>query len=262
MQALASLPGWNLLEPFLMVMELEDARILIQELGKVSMWKKTASAAKVLYPVALLAGVWAMISFFEACVLPMMADFLEGDMLPVLMKGLRLAFTLILAVLAAGAVVLSAGMDGSCTAAVFLKPESVRQGHSLYLACCLKALLEREVSTEALFSVLEAMPGTKVFRCQVQALKQGVMQGNGWSRALAAVPWIDRLLVQHMETGLQTGDPCGLLEVYIRQSQQIRKVRMDRLVKTLTLGAYLSVGILAVLVYQVLLAPMNMLSSI
>lgn len=93
-------------------------------------------------------------------------------------------------------------------------------------------------------------------------MKQSIRQGTGWQAAVAAVPWVDPLLVQHMETGLETGDVCGLLEVYIRQREKNRHMQMESLCRYLTMTAYGSVGFLAVLVYQVLLAPMNMLSAV
>lgn len=253
---------WKLLKPLLKVMDLQQSVMTIRELAKTRSWKEKPVLGRLLYPVAILAGVYGMILFFDAMVLPMMLDFLEQDGLPALMRTVRVLYGLLLLTLLASGVWLYLGLEGQHAREIFLQPAYVRSSHSLYLASCLSALLRTQASTAMVFEVLEAMEGSRVFQTQIRRMKQSIRQGTGWQAAVAAVPWVDPLLVQHMETGLETGDVCGLLEVYIRQREKNRHMQMESLCRYLTMTAYGSVGFLAVLVYQVLLAPMNRLSAV
>lgn len=258
---LGSLPGWNMLGAFLEVMDLQTATEAIYTLGDIRGFNDRKTVMQIVYPFTILAGVFAMLIFFDGSVLPMMSDFLEGDLLPLWMKTVRTGYFMLLCLLTAAGLVLWTGMQGQMLHSAFLESAFVRQRHSLYLAACIRSLLEQELSTAALLTALEKLPGPKVFVQQVKAMKSTALQGGSWVQILASVPWIDPDLVRHAETGVETGKVCSLLKIYENRTKRLQTEKVRQVVRTLTGISYGSVGVLAVIVYQVLLAPMNMLSA-
>jgi len=59
----------------------------------------------------------------------------------------------------------------------------------------------------------------------------------------------------------ETGKGLSLLKIYENRTKRLQTEKVRQVVRTLTGISYGSVGVLAVIVYQVLLAPMNMLST-
>lgn len=258
---LASLPGWNMLGAFLEVMDLQTAANTIYTLADIRGFNDRKPILQIMYPYAILAGVFAMFMFFDESVLPMMSDFLEGDLLPLWMKTVKTVFLLLLVLLTAAGLVLWTGIQGQMLHSACLGSAFIRQRHSLYLAVCIRSLLEQELSTAALLTALEKLPGPKVFVQQVKAMKRTALQGGSWVQILGSAPWIDPVLVKHVETGLETGKVCSLLKIYENRTKRLQTEKVRQVVRTLTGISYGSVGVLAVIVYQVLLAPMNMLNA-
>lgn len=250
-----------MLGAFLEVMDLQTATEAIYTLGDIRGFNDRKTVMQIVYPFTILAGVFAMLIFFDGSVLPMMSDFLEGDLLPLWMKTVRTGYFMLLCLLTAAGLVLWTGMQGQMLHSAFLESAFVRQRHSLYLAACIRSLLEQELSTAALLTALEKLPGPKVFVQQVKAMKSTALQGGSWVQILASVPWIDPDLVRHAETGVETGKVCSLLKIYENRTKRLQTEKVRQVVRTLTGISYGSVGVLAVIVYQVLLAPMNMLSA-
>jgi len=156
----------------------------------------------------LTMGLWLTVVSFVYLKTPFIAELFGGwavDGAGNVLNGVPNAqhltgYFVLLSLLTAAGLVLWTGMQGQMLHSAFLESAFVRQRHSLYLAACIRSLLEQELSTAALLTALEKLPGPKVFVQQVKAMKSTALQGGSWVQILASVPWIDPDLVRHAET--------------------------------------------------------------
>lgn len=256
-QALASRPGWSLLAGLGTRMPLEQACTLILSMGKGKSLVKGQSVAAMAYPVFILGAVWFLLGFFCESVMPSMAEFLQGDALPVVMGLFRGILGIFLLLGIAWAAIIWLGLSGRLMVPVSF----VRKNHTLSLLALVRSCLEVRMSSMDMVDLLAGLDLNAVLHGMVLSLRGDLLAGHDIYEALCHCPGLDRSCLDYARLGLEGLGLSKMLKMYEKKTTAQMQRQLKSLSMKLQTASYLAVGFCAVLVYQVLLAPMNILSS-
>ena len=255
--ALSVIPGWSLLEGLCEKMDLDQAVDVIDEMGRAGRKLTNKSAASMIYPTFILLAVFGLLVFFRRYVLPSMGEFLEGDTLTVTMVLLELVLGIFLVALLLYGVMLWLGMKGK----INTRHHFVVRYRTLQFTGLVAGCVRARLPALEMMELLCRLDTDCLMKSLLERLRLSLMAGNELSQAVMREAAIDPDIAPYFSLGLAQGELSKMLEVYQKRTLSRLEQSLKKRLRQLSLASYVSVGVLAVHVYQVLLAPMNILNS-
>ena len=234
--------------------------------------EKEAIQRKLFYPCAMLVAVIAGIFLFtEFCFPPLlsMVKSFHGDteqyvLIQKVLKNACMILAIILAVLAA--MVLS-----------FLPEARQKQGYQLLQKLLPDSLLvqyvsmdfirffhqclSRNIPTRRSLHLLETISHKPVIRFLAEEIEKGLLEGNPLEQAVD-LPCLDPALARFMKLAVYSGNAEEMLKGYLEMSEEKGRLRIARITRTIQAASYACIGIVLILIYQILMMPLQILTQI
>ena len=200
-----------------------------------------------LYPVLLVSGVFLGVWLFSLFILPRMIALLEafaadsGGFADTA-RFFSAAFPVF--AMAALAILITAGV--ACSRS------HIRKTY---------AFLAAGVSTRDALGMLKEMPERPLTQMIAAELDRRLLNGSGFAGALST-PLVETRLTKCLRIAMHASNASAMLEGYLQMSEAISEARIRRFTRHAQLLSYFIIGLVLILVYQILMAPMSILQSI
>lgn len=234
--------------------------------------EKEAIQRKLFYPCAMLVAVIAGIFLFtEFCFPPLlsMVKSFHGDteqyvLIQKVLKNACMILAIILAVLAA--MVLSflpeARQKQGFQLLQKLLPDSLLvQYVSMDFIRFFHQCLSRNIPTRRSLHLLETISHKPVIRFLAEEIEKGLLEGNPLEQAVD-LPCLDPALARFMKLAVYSGNAEEMLKGYLEMSEEKGRLRIARITRTIQAASYACIGIVLILIYQILMMPLQILTQI
>lgn len=225
-----------------------------------------------LYPVLLVSGVFLGVWLFSLFILPRMIALLEafaadsGGFADTA-RFFSAAFPVF--AMAALAILITAGVACSRShirktyafLAVHLPDNTMVRHASESFARYYAAFLAAGVSTRDALGMLKEMPERPLTQMIAAELDRRLLNGSGFAGALST-PLVETRLTKCLRIAMHASNASAMLEGYLQMSEAISEARIRRFTRHAQLLSYFIIGLVLILVYQILMAPMSILQSI
>ena len=254
------------------LMAVHQALLMSCELNEQRRKVREQTLKVILYPAAMLAVSLAGLGLFNHFCFPMMISLAESFSQNISgYQNIHLLIRIFLILVAAGIVLIMTGLWFArirfyrLSAYLVLiqkgKGEWIRRIRSLdfarYFLCCMREGCATR-STLTLMQKIRNKPFLKLLSWHVE---QGLLRGESFETALKDEV-IDPSLMRVMRCITLSQEPEALLQSYIliRQKQIEEKIKNGAVM--IQCSAYMIIGLMVILVYQILLLPLSMISGI
>ena len=220
--------------------------------------------AKMAYPLSLFIFSFLMVNFFESSILPSMRSFTQtDDFLGIQFIKWFLSFWLILG--CAGGIAflilnLSNDMRIYTTSHFLNKIPFFKALMTWQFASALSACLGYGISTELTLETLSLIKDHTYIHYYAQNLQEQLKQGHPLLEGLKNIG-VDEAFIHYYLIGSRSNNLQAMLQLYQKKTEK----RIDRSIKKLSIWiqalSYFSVGAVVLIVYQVMLMPMELLNT-
>lgn len=243
-------------------------RVVILEKGSSHLLHLLSSQLS--YPMFLMFFAWLLLWFFTPKILPSLSMYAADSefILLYILLGLFTVFwfgLIVLGLLFLVSKKQSSGMISKKASQIlqrlFRKFSLIRKIQSYSLCAWLECLLSCGLSTRETIENLKKMKSTGFICVEAREWNRKMRIGYRFEEILKDCEWIDPIFLTFLEVGMESSQVVSLLNSYRKQTLiQIEK-ELKQFSVYIQCLAYGSVGMLCISVYQVMLAPLNMLST-
>ncbi len=243
-------------------------RVVILEKGSSHLLHLLSSQLS--YPMFLMFFAWLLLWFFTLKILPSLSMYAADSefILLYILLGLFTVFwfgLIVLGLLFLVSKKQSSGMISKKASQIlqrlFRKFSLIRKIQSYSLCAWLECLLSCGLSTRETIENLKKMKSTGFICVEAREWNRKMRIGYRFEEILKDCEWIDPIFLTFLEVGMESSQVVSLLNSYRKQTLiQIEK-ELKQFSVYIQCLAYGSVGMLCISVYQVMLAPLNMLST-
>ncbi len=224
------------------------------------------------YPVMMLICTIAGITLFNEFCFPPLLSLLEGfhvsaedySLLRLLIRAAGILFLAVLLIAGCLAIFLK-NPAGQIKAYVFLArhfPASfIVQYESADFIRFFLQCIRMKVPTKESIRILSAVQQRPVIRFLAGVMEQMFLTGETFRTAVEE-SWLDPSLIRFMKIAYYSFDMESMLEGYLEMSRQRARRQCIRITRTVQILSYLSIGIIVILIYQIMLLPMQLLAGI
>lgn len=219
-----------------------------------------------IYPMVMFIFGYCMVLFFSLSVFPTMKMYDADQDLELMLKILQIGysflfFLFVLIIIVTLISVIKQDFGIWLIKNILFRFSFVKEIMTYQFAIIFYHLLNHGLSTAKALEVLLECQHLYSVRIYAKNLKEQLERGQSLSMAIQSIDSFDPLFVRFFELGLYA---CSLLQLVKLYSDKAL-LRISYLFKTvalrLQLVAYACIGVLVIVVYQILLAPLNMLQS-
>lgn len=117
------------------------------------------------------------------------------------------------------------------------------------------------IPTAQALTMLEQLSTSPLIATLAHRVKQSLKEGKKLNEAVCQ-RGLDPLLPRFLKLAIYAGSPIEMLEQYQTIALARYSARLNAVTISMQIAAYVSIGILVVLIYQILLMPINILGSL
>lgn len=255
--------GMELLRVFHYKLSLNQCFQCIHSMNRSQQEFQTLLLKKGIYPFFIFLFAYTILLFFVQYIVPQMESFLTSNSILLFLQLLKIGFTLlfissILTIVCFGYMFSSYKnhvMD------VFVQSFHVfTQIRSYQFAIVYKTLILQGLSSYECFHLMKQMNGYPQVQTFVFSILNHLEAGDGLLDSFSKTK-MDEKMIFFLKIGMNTQEVEKTLQLYCTYTEK----SIERLLKKVSLlqqtVSYTCVGILVIVVYQVLLLPLNMLYS-
>ena len=258
--------GFSRFLPFL------DSLSISLDTAKKEKAQKDALYKGLVYPLALLVSVMAGMRLFSATVLPAMLDVMrefetDTGMYEVLIRGIEILHAMILAggilLGAAAAYFLNRKHIGAFYSRLSARfPDSVMSGiasrqFSLFFLECVR----HRIPTRRTLQILKNLEEKPLTALIAKELDETLLAGGDIEHAVLH-SGMETKLKRFFRIAVYSSESEKMLEGYLKMSSVRSEKRIRRFTRTVQLVCYGLIAAVLVLIYQILLMPVNVLQTI
>lgn len=200
-----------------------------------------------IYPVFMFLFSYGMVLFFSHILLPAMKEYTDANSF-VIMYILEIIYSTILFVL----ILLLIFRKFFWT-----KLELIKKITTIRFAILLDSLLTISLPTSQALEILSQYQSIQQISLP---LFENLQKGKTILEILRSIPTLDTSFIPLFQIGLET-NTSKLLKIYISKTSFTLSKEIKRISIAIQIMAYSSVGLMVLLVYQIMLMPLNMLNS-
>ncbi len=228
------------------------------------LWKD--SLKELFYPFLLLLFSFFMILFFDDYILPQMASY-TGTIHNPFIFSLKIFYILIFLFLLITLLFILYVQRSSIEKkkkwiGYISKSNLFQQISSLQFSRILQSLLNKGISTQECFEIMDTMDFNPVIHCSVSHILSSLKQGNTPEQAFSSCPYFDSVFIRLTKLGLYSASLEKILELYNQITMNKVKDKIHQVCIWIQAFSYTGVGVVVLVVYQVLLMPLEMLKTI
>lgn len=260
------------LSGFLMYMPFHNALALSLSIVDTDDRNQNELLKGLLYPVLMMVGMLGASALFSLTILPAMISLLEGFQLEdpsygIMKTAIPAAALTILILLAAAAVIFMISIrqkhivTSYCFLLRFLKDSLPVQIASRNFTRFFLECVRQKLSTIQCMDILMHLPGRPVVSYIARMLDQEMRKGSSLEDAVHT-DLLESSLSRFMKTAIYSSDCERMLEGYLEMTKARTETQIRRFSRTVQFVSYLLIGVMIVLMYRLLLMPMNMMQRI
>lgn len=260
------------LSGFLMYMPFHNALALSLSIVNTDDRNQNELLKGLLYPVLMMVGMLGASALFSLTILPAMISLLEGFQLEdpsygILKTAIPAAALTILILLAVMAVIFMISIrqkhivSSYCFLLRFLKDSLPVQIASRNFTRFFLECVRQKLSTIQCMDILMHLPGRPVVSYIARMLDQEMRKGFSLEDAVHT-DLLESSLSRFMKTAIYSSDCEKMLEGYLEMTKARTETQIRRFSRTVQFVSYLLIGVMIVLMYRLLLMPMNMMQRI
>jgi hypothetical protein len=137
-----------------------------------------------------------------------------------------------------------------------------RQMNSLQFSRILQSLLNKGISTQECFEIMYTMDFNPFIYCSVDHVLKALNHGQTLEKAFESCIFFDSVFIKLTRLGLFSGSLERVLVLYNQTTMNLIKEKIHKICIWIQAFSYFGVGIVVMVVYQVLLMPLEMFNSI
>ncbi|MGN1389096.1 MAG: type II secretion system F family protein [Bulleidia sp.] len=234
--------------------------------------EKEAIRRKLFYPCAMLGAVIAGIFLFTKFCFPPLLSMVKS------FHGGIEQYVLIQNVLKTSCVILSIVLAALTLLVLFFLPEArQKQGYLLLQKVLPDSLLiqyvsmdfirffhqclSRNIPTRRSLHLLKTISHKPVIRFLAEEIEKGLLEGNPLEQAVD-LPGLDPALARFMKLAVYSGNAEEMLKGYLEMSEEKGSLRIARITRIIQGASYASIGVVLILIYQILMMPLQILTQI
>lgn len=255
---------FQILDALSQILPLKEAIQCASSLEKAGKRKAMRFLAKMAYPISLFIFSYLMVTFFESSILPSMQSFTQAEnFLGIQLIKWFLSFWLILGCI--GIVLLlilncSKELRVYAVSNLFNKIPIFKAMMTWQFSCALSACLGHGISTERTLKTLCLIQDHSYIQYYAQSLQEQLKQGCTIVESLQNIG-VDETFLHYYLIGSRSNNLQAMLDLYQRKTEK----RIDLAIKKISIWiqvlSYFSVGAVVLIVYQVMLLPMELLNT-
>ena len=255
---------FQILDALSRLLPLKEAIQCATSLEEAGRRKTMRFVAKMTYPVSLFIFSFLMVSFFESSILPSMQSFTQtDDFLGIQLIKSFLSFWLILGCTGGIAFLIlnfSNDLRIFATSHLLKKIPFFNALMTWQFASALSACLRHGISTERTLETLSLIKEHTFIQYYAQNLQEQLKQGRSLLEGLKNIG-VDEAFIHYYLIGSRSNNLHAMLQLYQKKTEK----RIDQSIKKLSIWiqalSYFSVGAVVLIVYQVMLMPMELLNT-
>ena len=234
--------------------------------------RKKELAQGIVYPLLLLGGMFLSMWLFSLFILPRMVSLLRVfnsgvSQYETLASVMRILFPILLIALTLCMIACALALTPSRIASTYrllsqTLPDSLLcQYASVEFVRFYIEFLRAGTSTIDAMGILKNMQGKPLTSLIASELDDMFMGGEAFVEAVDS-HFIEKRLTKFLRIALYSSDCATMLEGYLEMASERTKAMIQRFSRIAQLISYSAVGIVLVIVYQILMAPMSILQNI
>lgn len=216
------------------------------------------------YPLFIMAFATALVWFFSTTILPAFGEYSSDN--NALLDSLKLFTSIFWIILAAFALFLAVlfafpDLDRFSVNPLF-RFSLVRMTASMECAALFECTQNSSLPTSQTLSLMQNTSSFPFAALLARQWAKALNQGKSLFECIRQDSRLDALFVQFFEIGLNASIMEKMMQAYQKSALMILEKKMKRLANWTMYFAYGSVGLLAISVYQVMLAPLSILETV
>lgn len=220
---------------------------------------------KITYPIFIFCFAYFMILFFSKSIVPSMMvysndknGFLLLDLLEILFTVLFICMLVLLVLMI---LYVKVPVFKERIIPYLLKNKIYQLYVSIQFSIILESLLASNLTSKSCFKILSKMNFFQEVHYFGSRIYQELLEGKRLESIINTIPF-DKTFLVFFKIGMNSADLVTILKVYYEQAVESFKTIINKLIITMQVFSYSCVGILVLVVYQIMLLPLNMLNTI
>lgn len=242
-------------------LDLETALVVQEKLQKANAGLEKKLLKKGLYPLFLFLFSYVLLRFFESSILPSMMSYGAED-LTFLIHLIKTIDHGIMIVLTAAALLWLAQKSSPAFSCRLCERLPFLAGmQTLALARIFQAFCESGLSSRETLKRIAEMDDCPAVACRAREWLKKMEQGVSLEECLKKTASLDPAFESFVSCGLLSSSLPHMLEIYAEYEQKKLEEQVKKAALFLEMLSYACVGATAMVVYQMMLVPLNMLSA-
>lgn len=245
-------------------MSLKDSIYCAKQIKNQSVGFLNELFQKTSYSIFIIFFCFFIIVFFSNSILPSMQFYANDDLLIHIILFLKYFYFLLFIIVCLFLILciliyLNKDLYSFC-----LKSKKISILNSLVtlsFSILFRFLLKMGLSTHTSIQAIQEMDASFSNQLICRDLYDRFQKGNSLENAVASSYYIDPRLLKYITLGISNGNIIDMLVLYEKNTNLFIKNKIKRMSLFIQLFSYVSVGILVLVVYQIMLMPLNMLSG-
>lgn len=221
--------------------------------------------AKIAYPIFIFCFAYFMILFFSRSIIPSMIAYSNDENSFLLLDLLEVIFTILfICMVILLVMILMYVKIPSFKEKIIpyvLKNKIYQLYVSIQFAIVLESLLASNLTSKMCFKILSEMNFFQEVHYFGKWIYQELLEGKQLEAIINTKPF-DKTFLIFFKIGMQSADLVPVLKVYYEQAIESFKSIINKMIVIMQVFSYSCVGILVLVVYQIMLLPLNMLNTI
>ncbi len=245
-------------------LSLKDAIACAKDMNKNSYGFIDTLLKESAYSIFIVVFSYAMILFFSKSIMPSMLVYSSNDSLFVILQILRIFYSILFGIVLIFVLIWILILK---VPLFFLKCiekwriPSYKSYITLQFSILFHALIKRGFSTKHAIQTISSIQSSFKTKYIARDLLNSLNQGRSWQMAMASCKFLDVRFLDFMKMAEMSSNLEGMLDMYESfQRTNLEKIK-KKVIRSIQIFSYITVGILVILVYQIMLYPLNMLSG-
>ena len=217
---------------------------------------------QLIYPSFIFLFCFFMIYFLSESILPFMDSFTSDNRLSFFIYLLKYIYTFILLFLLFLIVSFLILYKNHSLTFLFQKISLFRKMLTHQFCIIFINLLKAGIDTSTILSYMEKIKSHYLNHLIVKPLFEGLQKGHTLETIIKKNSYMDKHFLHFYTIGIQNNNLIEVLEIYINQTKNQMETYTKKFSVYVQIFSYTSVGLIAILVYQIMFYPLNMLSGI
>lgn len=121
--------------------------------------------------------------------------------------------------------------------------------------------IRMHVPTRESLRILSSLEQKPVIRFLAKTIETALVNGDSFEQALD-VPWLDPSLLRFLKIALYSSEMESILERYLEMAKERSVRQCKRITRTVQILSYACIGVILILVYEVLMLPLQILTQL